>query len=200
MATPLPIRRMLGNLAARVGSDQHLVGPLLHPGPGEPGNDLDAHVVVGQRPPPRPHARPLRDKQPVVGLVGGAGEPGADEAGAIAEHPQGSAGRVQQGRTLRRRNPEPEDGEHAAEPTACQDWPVRLGVDVGGTFTDLVAVDDGQDRHSQGAVGAGRPVGRGAVPPWMPPASTRPPCAGSRTARPSRRTPCWSAVGPEPRW
>ena len=49
----------------------------------------------------------------------------------------------------------------------------RLGVDVGGTFTDLAAVGRTASSSRQGAVDAGRPVARACSRPWPRAGSTR---------------------------
>ena len=79
----------------------------------------------------------------------------------------------------------------------------RIGVDVGGTFTDLILVDeDGSGHRRQGAVDPGRPVARRRR------RASRELCAtGGRrrsptsttcsTARRSRRTSCCTHTGAE---
>ena len=66
-----------------------------------------------------------------------------------------------------------------------------LGVDVGGTFTDAVLLDDGELRDGQGADAPRRAGGVGARGRGAP--SARRTSSGSRTGRRSRRTRCSSA-------
>ena len=75
-----------------------------------------------------------------------------------------------------------------------------VGIDVGGTFTDLTAVDDATGRVVVTKVPS-RPAqrGGGACSTASPPsASRRATCGGWCTAPPSAPTPCWS--GAAPRW
>ena len=75
--------------------------------------------------------------------------------------------------------------------TAAATARIRIGIDTGGTFTDVVAVDEatGADRHDQDAVHAGRPGRRAS---W--PASTR--CS---TAMGAGRRPTWPRSATAPR-
>jgi len=70
---------------------------------------------------------------------------------------------------------------------------VRVGVDVGGTFTDLVALVDGEVRIAK-VPSTPSDQSAGVMTAVAATGSTRPRSAPSRTARRSRRMHCSSDV------